>query len=45
MVTLYDSAADLDSGSAKLRPRLAEAIGPLVLGSPGRVGGSVLLST
>jgi hypothetical protein len=45
MVTLYDSEADLESGSAKLRPRLAEAIGPLVSGNPRRVAGTVLLST
>jgi hypothetical protein len=43
MVTIYDSQADLEEGSAQLRPQVAQAVGPFVSGAPRRVAGPVLL--
>lgn len=43
LVTIYDSEAALEEGSARLRPHVAQAIGPHVAGAPQRTAGTVLL--
>jgi heme-degrading monooxygenase HmoA len=45
IVTIYDSQAALEEGSAQLRPQVAQAIGPHVAGAPQRVGGAVLIQS
>jgi hypothetical protein len=45
LVTIYASEESAESLSAALRPRLAEAIGPLVDGPPHRAAGPVVADT